>query len=93
MNPADSAGSRVEHYVRPGVFDPHSVEALTPEQERYYLASQWRMMWWRFRQHRLAVLSGALLLLLYLSILVSEVLARTDGCCSASAGCTAQAPR
>jgi len=46
----------VEHYVSPEPFDPYSVERLTPEQERFYLASQWRMMWWKFRRHRLAEL-------------------------------------
>src|SRR5207244_1837698 len=55
--------------------DPYSVEAMTAEQERYFMASQWRMMWWKLKRHRLAVISGAVLLLMYLSILVSEVLA------------------
>ena len=63
------------HLVSTAPFDPLSVEQLTPEQERFYLASQWRMMWWRFRRHRLAVVSGVFLLLLYATILVSELLA------------------
>jgi peptide/nickel transport system permease protein len=71
----EHGGDVAEHYVRPGSFDVHSVEALSPEQERYYLASQWKMMWWRFRRHRLALWSGAVVLALYASILVSEVLA------------------
>ena len=50
-----SSGTGVEHYVSTAPFDPYSIEALTPEQEQYYLASQWQMMWWRFRRHRLAV--------------------------------------
>ena len=56
-------------------FDPYSVEAMTPEQERFYRASQWRMMWWKLRRHRLAVISGVLLLLVYLTVLVCEVVA------------------
>ena len=64
----------VEHYVSDAPFDPQAVEALTPEQEQYYLASQWRMMWWRFRRHRLAVWSGLIILILYASIAVSELL-------------------
>ncbi len=67
--------SRLEHYVSSAPFDPYSIEALTEEQERYYLASQWRMMWWRFKRHRLAVASAAVLAFMYLTILVSEVLA------------------
>ncbi len=73
--PADSPTNRLQHYVRRTSFDPHSVEALTAEQERYYLASQWKMMWWRFRRHRLALWSGIIVLTLYASILVSEILA------------------
>jgi peptide/nickel transport system permease protein len=65
----------VTHLVSTAPFDPMSVEQLTPEQERFYLASQWQMMWWRFRRHRLAVISGAVLLLLYGTILISEFLA------------------
>nr|NIS41005.1 ABC transporter permease [Desulfuromonadales bacterium] len=66
---------RPDHYVNPAPFDPHSVEQLTAEQERYYQASQWRIMWWKFKRHKLAVASGFFLLLLYVSILFSEFLA------------------
>ena len=38
-------------------------------------ASQWRLMWWRLRRHRVAVASGALLLAFYATILFSEFLA------------------
>jgi peptide/nickel transport system permease protein len=65
----------IPHTVSSEPFDPFSVEQLSPEQERYFLASQWKMMWWRFLRHRLAVISGVFLLLLYASILVCEFLA------------------
>jgi peptide/nickel transport system permease protein len=63
------------HYVSSAPFDPQSVERLTAEQERYFLATQWRLMWWKFRRHKVAVASGIILLVLYASILVSEFLA------------------
>ena len=66
---------RLEHYVSPAPFEPQATETLTPEQEAFYRASQWRIMWWKFRRHRIAVVSAAILALLYLSSLVSEVLA------------------
>ena len=66
------------HFVSDAPFDPYSIEALSEEQERYFLASQWRMMWLRFKRHRLAVVSGAVLLAMYLSILFSAVLAPYD---------------
>jgi peptide/nickel transport system permease protein len=65
----------LEHFVDQQAFNPATDERLTPEQERYYLASQWRMMWWKLRHHRLAVISGAILIVFYASILVTEILA------------------
>lgn len=63
------------HYINPAPFNPHSIETLTPAQERYYQASQWRIMWWKFKRHRLALISGIFLLLLYLSVFIVEILA------------------
>ncbi len=68
-------GEAIGHFVSPAKFDPQSVEKLTPEQEKIYLASQWRLMWWKFRAHRLAVYSAVFLGLLYLSIPFAEFLA------------------
>ncbi|MBI1775039.1 MAG: ABC transporter permease [Proteobacteria bacterium] len=65
----------LEHYVDAAPFNPGQDESLTSAQERYYLASQWRMMWWKLKHHRLAVASGVILLLFYASILVTEMLA------------------
>ena len=64
-----------DHYVNQAPFDPYSVEQLTPAQERYYQASQWRIMWWKFKRHRIAVVSAVFLMVLYASILISEILA------------------
>ncbi|NUB13914.1 ABC transporter permease subunit [Azospirillum brasilense] len=63
------------HSVDTAPWDPDEVERLSPEQERFTTASQWRMVWWKLRRHKLAVASGIVLLLLYASTLVSEVLA------------------
>jgi hypothetical protein len=67
--------ARLEHYVSHEPFEPHAVETLTPEQERFYRASQWQIMWWKFRRHRIALIAGAILLAFYASILVSEFIA------------------
>jgi len=66
---------RLPHYVSTAPFDPYTIEQLTPEQERYYMASQWRMMWWRLKRHKLAVAAGTILLVMYASILFTEILA------------------
>jgi peptide/nickel transport system permease protein len=66
---------KLEHYVSREPFEPHAAETLTPEQERFYRASQWQIMWWKFRRHRIAVIAGVVLLLFYASTLVSELIA------------------
>ncbi len=66
---------RLEHFVSQEPFDPFEAEDLTPEQEKFYLASQWKMMWWRLKRHKLAVWSGAILAIFYFSVLISEFLA------------------
>ena len=63
------------HFVSDAPFDRRETDRLTPELEQFYRASQWRMMWWKFRRHRLAVVSGLIILLMYASILVSELIA------------------
>jgi peptide/nickel transport system permease protein len=70
-----SPGAPLAHYVRAAPFDPHSIERLTPAQERIYMASQWQLMWLKFKRHKLAVASGIFLLFLYTAILVTEFLA------------------
>ncbi len=75
MSGAPDANAPLEHYVSTAPFEPQSIETLTPEQEEFYRASQWRIMWWKFRRHRIAVYCAVILVLLYASALVSEVLA------------------
>jgi peptide/nickel transport system permease protein len=66
---------RLPHFVSDAPFDRREADRLTPELEQFYRASQWRMMWWKFRRHRLAVVSGLVILLMYASILISELIA------------------
>ena len=61
------SGAPLPHYVSTAPFDAHSVEAMTDEQNRVYKASQLRLMWWKFREHKLALASGIFLLCLYSS--------------------------
>ena len=46
-----------------------------PAAERRYTASQWRLVWWRFRSHKLAMAGAAVVLLLYLVALFADFLA------------------
>ncbi|PKR51037.1 ABC transporter permease [Thalassospira povalilytica] len=66
---------RNEHFVDTAPFDPWDREALTPEQEKYYLASQWQLMWWRLKRHRLAYFSLIILAIMYASVFIVEFIA------------------
>ncbi|WP_176086720.1 ABC transporter permease [Martelella sp. HB161492] len=48
---------------------------LTGAKSSIYTANSWKLMWWRFRQHRLAVVSLAFLLLAYLVAVFAEIVA------------------
>ena len=74
-SPPDAPRRRVEHYVNREPWDPYVAERLTAEQEKYYMAGQWKLMWWRFRRHRPAVVSMIFLALMYLSTVISEFIA------------------
>jgi len=66
------------HYVNETPWDPYVSEKLTADQEKYYMAGQWKLMWWRFRRHRPAVLSALFLGLVYFTTLISELIAPYD---------------
>ena len=68
-------GAPLEHYVSTAPFDPMQFEAASAGQSRLHMASQKRLMWWKFKQHKLALISGVFLLLLYFMIVVAEFLA------------------
>jgi peptide/nickel transport system permease protein len=58
------------------------VAALNPEEqgtdlaeERVSVATQWQLMWWRFRKHKLAMAGTIIVLLFYLGVISSDFLA------------------
>ncbi len=63
------------HYVNPDPFDPYAVDAITPAQAKIYQAKPLQLMVWRFRRHKLAVISLIFLLIAYATTLVTELLA------------------
>ncbi len=73
--PLPPPGQKLEHYVAEAPFDAMSTERLTEAQERIYLASQWKLMWWKFKRHKLALISAIFLIFLHASILICEVIA------------------
>ena len=75
---ATASGRRTPHFVSKEPWDPYVAERLTADQEKYYMAGQWKLMWWRFRRHRPAVVSAVVLGLIYFSTIISEWIAPYD---------------
>lgn len=75
MNEPNKPSTDDSRWVNPEPFEVEKSAQLTPEQERFYSASQWQLMWWRFRRHRIAMVALWVLGLFYGSILITEFLA------------------
>lgn len=75
QRPPSDDDDRLEHYVSQAPFDPYATETLTPEQERYFLATQWQLMWWKLKRHKLAVASGIFLIFMYFTAAFAEIVA------------------
>lgn len=72
--PLTEPGAPMQHYVSDAPFDPYSTER-PDARSAVAEASQLRLMWWQFRRHRVALISGIFLLIMYGTILISEFLA------------------
>jgi peptide/nickel transport system permease protein len=46
--------------------------------QRIFVASQWQLMWWRFRKHKVAVASAVVIAGFYLAVLGADFLAYAD---------------
>lgn len=49
-----------------------------PEEEKIYVAPPWLLMWWKFRKHKMALISGVVVILLYLIAIFAEFVAPYD---------------
>src|SRR5689334_22569196 len=63
------------HYVNPAPFDPYSAKALTAKEDRFYRASSFKLIWWKFKRNKLALASLVFLAVLYGMLPFVEVLA------------------
>jgi len=50
----------------------------TQAEERTAVATQWQLMWWRFRKHRLAMIGAVVLMLFYVAVIAADFLAYAD---------------
>jgi len=67
--------SKAPHFVDTAPFDPGASEPTANEDERYLRASALTLIWWKFRRHRLAVISALVLVALYASLPFVELIA------------------
>ncbi|NPV08961.1 MAG: ABC transporter permease [Anaerolineae bacterium] len=53
--------------------DGQAIETVETEAaESIFVASQWKLVWWRFRKHRLAVISAVVLGIMYTMVVFAE---------------------
>jgi peptide/nickel transport system permease protein len=50
-------------------------KAVTAKEEKIYVASYGQLMWWKFRRHKMAMISGGIVTLLYLIAVFCEAVA------------------
>ncbi len=58
--------------------EPVAVPAAPTAEEHISVASNWRLVWWRFRKHRLAVASALVLIGFYLVVLCPDFFSTQD---------------
>ncbi len=74
-SPLPAPGEPLPHFVSAAPFDPYTIEKMSEAQSKVYLASQWQLIWWKFKRHRVALWCGIFIALVYFTALISEFLA------------------
>jgi len=64
--------------LAPPTTPAHEPAPLALPEQRIFVASQWQLMWWRFRKHRLAMVSSVIVIGFYLVVLGADFLAYAD---------------
>ncbi len=54
-----------------GIFAPESTD-------RIFVATQWQLMWWKFRKHKLAIAGSIVLIVLYTTAILADFIAPND---------------
>ncbi len=57
---------------------PPEVAISAVAEERIFVASQWQLMWWRFRKHRLAMIGAIAIIIFYLVVIGADFVAYSD---------------
>lgn len=71
--PGENGGASIES---PSVTEEGLV--ASQDEERISIASNWTLVWWRFRKNKLALLSGIILIFLFIVVLIPDFFATTN---------------
>ena len=63
---------------------PQTVGRLEQEEEEVFIASEWRLMWWRFRKHKLAIAATVVVGVFYITFPLAEFLGFGDPAATAT---------
>ena len=69
---------QVDLHADPPPPEPDLPGEGTEPESTVFVASQWRLMWWKFKRHKLAMIGGVIVILLYLVAIFAEFLAPAD---------------
>ncbi|HEU4371536.1 MAG TPA: ABC transporter permease [Methylomirabilota bacterium] len=70
--------ARSDVVLGPASAPAHEPSPAVAKDQRIFVASQWQLMWWRFRRHKVAVASGLVVIGFYLVVLGADFLAYAD---------------
>ena len=63
----------------PAAAEPAPLQPAAPtDEERISVASQWQLMWWRFRKHKVAMASAVVIGLFYVVVIFADFFAYAD---------------
>ena len=63
----------------PAAAEPAPLQPTAPtDEERISVASQWLLMWWRFRKHKVAMASALVIGLFYMVVIFADAVAYAD---------------
>src|ERR1700716_4265454 len=68
---------QLEETPTPAIRDTEAA-TITEAEERISVAPQWQLMWWRFRKHKLALVSTGLVGFFFLVVAFAHFLAYSD---------------
>jgi peptide/nickel transport system permease protein len=54
---------------------PLPQKVVSEKESKVYVAPQWKLVWWKFRKHKLALFSGVMVILIYMIAVFAEFLA------------------